>query len=76
MKRVFLVLVIALIVATMIVVSALPALAQSSTPICAWYYTNGDGAYLRSEGVNLYYDYWYGWHLWCQSPVYGWYVLQ
>ena len=82
MRRIKLVLVVVAVMA-MMAASALPATAEPHSeggpigPICQWFYTNGDGGYIRPGGVgDWYYENWCGWHQWCQSPVYGWYVLR
>jgi hypothetical protein len=77
MKRIRLVLAVAAVVAAMVAMSASPAAAaQDPFPFCEWFETNGEGADYRSNGIALYYDYWYGSHKWCESPVQGWYVIE
>ena len=77
MRRTKLVLMAAAVIA-MTAISALPATAQSSGPICQLFLSNGElGYYLHSaDGGPGYYDNVYGWHMWCQSPASpdGWYV--
>jgi hypothetical protein len=63
---------VAAVVAIM-AVSALAASAQSSGPICQLFLTDGELGYFPNGG-NAYYDNVCGWHMWCQSPVWGWYV--
>jgi hypothetical protein len=75
MKRIKSILTVTVVVATMMVSSAVPAIAQDSFPPCGWYYTQGESGPYRSHGVVLYYENWYGWHQWCESPVRGWYVI-
>ncbi len=62
-----------------VAVDALPAIAQGraaqTEPICQWFYSDGEVGYFPNGGDG-YYDEVYGWHQWCQSPVYGWYVLR
>jgi hypothetical protein len=75
MRRTKLVLMAAAVIA-MTAISALPATAQSSGPICQLFLTNGELGYFpnSNSGGPGYYDNVYGWHMWCRSPVYGWYV--
>lgn len=79
MKRIKLVLAVAAVMAMLATSSALPATAQVHTgqvgPICQWFQTDGEVGYYPNGG-NGYYDEVYGYHQWCQSPVYGWYVLR
>ncbi|MBA3475018.1 MAG: hypothetical protein H0T57_17655 [Rubrobacter sp.] len=71
-RRMKLVVAVATVMALM-AVGALPAAAQSSGPICQLFLTNGELGYFPNGGDG-YYDNVYGWHMWCQSPVWGWYV--
>lgn len=75
MKRIRLVVAVVAVMA-MMVASALPASAQSVGPICQLFLTEGEVGYFpnSNSGGPGYYDNVYGWHMWCQSPVYGWYV--
>ena len=66
-------LVVAVTMMAMMAVSALLASAQSSGPICQLFLTDGELGYFPNGG-NGYYDNVYGWHMWCQSHVWGWYV--
>ena len=57
----------------MMAVSVLPESAQSSGPICQLFFVDGEFGYFPNGGDG-YYDNVYGWHMWCQSPVWGWYM--
>lgn len=77
MKRIKSVLAVAAVM-VMMVVSALPAAAAQSSngPICQSFLTEGELGYYpntSSRGPG-YYAPVYGWHMWCQSSVWGWYV--
>jgi hypothetical protein len=72
MRRIKLVVAVAALMAVM-AVGALPASAQSSGPIYQLFLTDGEHGYFPN-GEDGYYDNVYGWHMWCQSPVWGWYV--
>ena len=76
MKRIRLVLAVAAVVAAMVATTASPAAAQDPFPFCGRFETNGEGVDYRPKGVALYYDYWYGPHKRCESPVQGWYVIE
>ena len=66
----------AAVVATMAATTASPAAAQDPFPFCGWFETNGEGTDYRSKGVTHYYDYRYGSHKWCESPIQRWYVIE
>jgi len=65
MKRRFLVLGLgALLLVTLLAVSALPALGQPSGPYCDWYEAGFDKSF-NTE--------W--WAYWCRWPGWGWYLM-
>ncbi len=65
MKRRFWVLAFgAMLLVTLLAVSALPALGQPSGPYCGWYEAGFDRSF-RTE--------W--WAYWCRWPGYGWYLM-
>ena len=65
MKRRFLVLGLgALLLVTLLAVSALPALAQPGGPYCDWYEAGFD----RSFNTEW-------WAYWCRWPGWGWYLM-
>ena len=55
----------ALLVVTLLAVSALPALGQPSQPYCDWYEAGFDVGRNAPE--------WWGY--WCHYPDYGWYLI-
>jgi hypothetical protein len=55
----------ALLVATLLAVSALPALGQPREPSCDWYEAGFDVGRNAPE--------WWGY--WCNYPGYGWYLI-
>lgn len=77
MRRIKSVVAVAAVMAMLLAASALPAVAQSSSgPICQLFLTEGELGYYpnTNPGGPGYYEEVYGWHMWCQSPVWGWYV--
>jgi hypothetical protein len=64
-KRIILVLTVALLMLTMTVTTALPALGQPSQPYCDWYEAGFDVGRNAPE--------WWGY--WCHYQGYGWYLI-
>ena len=65
MKRIILVLTVALLMLTMTVTTALPALGQPREPYCDWYEAGFDVGRNAPE--------WWGY--WCHYQGYGWYLI-